>query len=770
MAKGYLRILIRQFTSPAILVLLITAVIYGLLGNSHDALVLLAIIIPSGLLTFAQEFRAENILAKLKERLAIKVKVCRVFGDIEEEIEILSSELEVGDKLKLVAGDIVPADLELIESTNLSIDQSVLTGEAFPKAKSLDSDSQLFMGTFVSGGSCQAVVTKVGTATQYGLLEKGVGGGEVETSFEKGIRSFGALVAKAIFFLVLFVFFGNLVLERPAITSLLFSLALAVGLTPQMLPVIISVCLSAGARRLASEKVLVRRLDAIEDLGTMEILCTDKTGTLTVGELAVDRAIDFSGEVSERVVQLAVENALLQESSTNAIDKALIEHRTISKKRKKVKEYNFDFQRRIVSVLTDDGELITKGAYREVMAISSAVRLQEKVFPISNYLDGIAKIYDAAIAEGYKVLGVASKSDDGEFEMIFEGFILITDPAKADAKESIKDLNELGVDVVLISGDSAASALQIAKEVGIASDEVMIGRQLESISDTNLVKALATIRVFAETSPIEKSRIVSALRDSGKVVGFLGDGINDSLALKNSDVAISVDDASNVAKSASSVVLLEKNLAVIADGVRIGRKTFENTMKYVRITISASFGNVLSMAIASFFLPFLPMLPTQILLLNFLSDLPAIAISGDRVDDEDLAKPRDWTMKGIGHFMVIFGLISTAFDLTLFYISVALLGNDPESMRSSWFAVSLMTEVVAILVLRTKRASWRSLPARVLFAISILVILLALAVPALGVFSGFGLPAVGFSYQLMVWSLVVGYAISLEISKRRLMR
>ncbi|MFM8205836.1 MAG: cation-translocating P-type ATPase [Actinomycetales bacterium] len=768
MRKSLFRILLRQFTSPAILVLLVTAIIYGVLGNAHDALVLLAIIIPSGLLTFAQEFRAENTLAKLKERLAIKVKVLR--NDNKEEIEIFSSELKVGDRTKLVAGDIVPADMALIESTNLSIDQSVLTGEAFPKAKSLDADSQLFMGTFVSGGSCHAMVTKVGSATQYGLLEKGVGGGDVETAFEKGIRSFGALVAKAIFFLVLFVFFGNLVLERPALTSLLFSLALAVGLTPQMLPVIISVCLSAGARRLASEKVLVRRLDAIEDLGTMEILCTDKTGTLTVGELKVDRAIDISGGTSERVMQIATENATLQESSANAIDKALIEQSKSATKRKKVKEYNFDFQRRIISILTDSEELITKGAYREVLAISSRVRLHEKVLPITDYIAGIAKIHDAAIADGYKVLAVASKSGDGEFEMIFEGFILITDPAKNDAKESVSELKALGVDVVLISGDSAASAIQIAKEVGIASDEVMIGKQLENISDTDLVKALATIRVFAEISPIEKSRLVSALRDSGKVVGFLGDGINDSLALKNSDVAISVDDASDVAKSASSVVLLEKNLAVIADGVRIGRKTFENTMKYVRITISASFGNVLSMAIASFFLPFLPMLPTQILLLNFLSDLPAIAISGDRVDDEDLAKPRDWTMKGIGHFMVIFGLISTAFDLTLFYISIALLGNDPESMRSSWFAVSLMTEVVAILVLRTRRASWRSLPARVLFAISILVVLLALAVPALGVFTGFGLPEVSLSYQVMVWSLVFGYAISLEIFKRRLMR
>lgn len=751
------------------MVLLVTAIIYGLLGNSHDALVLLAIIIPSGLLTFAQEFRAENTLAKLKERLEIKIKVSRVINGAESEIEVLSSEIKVGDKVRLIAGDIVPADLNLIESTNLSIDQSALTGEAYPKAKSIDSDSQLFMGTFVAGGSCHAVVTKVGSATEYGLIEEGVGGGDVETAFEKGIRSFGVLVARAIFFLVLFVFVGNLVLERPALTSLLFSLALAVGLTPQMLPVIISVCLSAGARRLASEKVLVRRLDAIEDLGTMEILCTDKTGTLTIGELSVNRAIDVSGGVSERVLKLATQNAALQESSANAIDQALIKNSNYLSKEKKVKEYNFDFQRRIVSILTDKDELITKGAYREVLAISSVVRLQERLLPISSVIAKIAKIHDAAIAEGYKVIAVASKKGDGEFEMVFEGFILITDPAKVDARESVSELKTLGVDIVLISGDSAASAIQIAKEVGISGDEVMIGQQLKNITDSDLVKTLQTCRVFAEINPSEKAKIVDALRNSGKVVGFLGDGINDSLALKNSDVAISVDDATAVAKSASSVVLLEKNLAVIADGVRIGRKTFENTMKYVRITISASFGNVLSMAIASFFLPFLPMLPTQILLLNFLSDLPAIAIAGDRVDEEDLVKPRDWTMKGIGHFMVIFGLVSTAFDLTLFYISIALLGNDPESMRSSWFAVSLMTEVVAILVLRTRRASWRSFPGRVLFAISLLVVILALSVPALGVFSGFGLPIVSFSYQVMVWTLVLGYAIALEVSKRRLM-
>lgn len=753
-----LRILLRQFTSPAIVILLLTALIYGALGNEHDALVLFAIIIPSGLLTFIQEYRAESTLKRLAARLVTRIRVLRSGAEIELSVE----ELIPGDEIALAPGDVIPADLIIVESQNLTVDESVLTGESMPRRKSLEGDRELFMGTNVVSGRVTARVVRTKSESNYGEMVSRIAGINVETSFEKGVRDFGFLVARAILVLVALVFSGNLLLQRPLFESLLFSLALAVGLTPQMLPVIISVCLSTGARHLAQEKVLIRRLDAIEDLGTLEVLCTDKTGTLTVGELRMDRAVDISGELSDRVGQLAFENAVLQSSSTNAIDNA-IRMNGIGAVRAKAAEIEFSFQRRRVSVITEDGELICKGAVAEVLSISNRVRVGGEIKAIDGLHEEIAALNRRYAAAGYKVIAVASAYTTSEAALIFEGFILISDPPKAGAIESLGKLKDLGIDLYLVTGDSAETALHIANAVGIKTDLVLRGNEYLA---TNPKYSKAT-RVFAEFDPTQKADLVEALRKSGKVVGFLGDGINDAAALRSADVAISVEDAVDVAKSASAVVLLEKDLDVIADGVRIGRKTFENTMKYVRITISASFGNVLSMAIASFFLPFLPMLPTQILLLNFFSDLPAIAISSDRVDVEDLGSARHWTMRGIGHFMILFGVVSTIFDLALFAAALGIFDADAGALRSAWFATSLITEVIAILLLRTRRRSWRSLPSGIVVAISIFVTVIVIAVPALGIFATFGLPAISIGYLALIAILALGYAASIEFLKSR---
>ena len=761
--KSTLRILSRQFTNPAILILLIAALIYGVLGNLQDALILMAIIIPSGLLTFFQEFRAESTLQALRERLELRIKVVRD----GQPIELLANQLQVGDLIHIHPGDVIPADLDVMTSENLSIDESALTGEAFPKRKSELGDRELFMGTHAVSGSCVARVIQMGAATKYGELEAGLSQVNVETNFEQGIRSFGLLVARAIFVLVAFVFFGNVALDRPIFNSLLFSLALAIGLTPQMLPVIISVCLSAGARHLAKEKVLIRRLDAIEDLGTLEILCTDKTGTLTTGELVVTGAIDAGGYPSKRVLELAYENAALQESSDNFVDQALIRTKALPNTRKKIREIDFSFQRRCVSIQVEDSELISKGAFREILGFCDSVRVGEEVRSKSGSTAQLFKLYQEKVSEGYKVIAIASKIGDSESAMIFEGLVLIEDPAKEGVNQSLAELAILGIGVALISGDSIESARHIARVVGIKDGASLTGTDLDRLNDSDLVKAISHTRVFAEIDPTQKARVVRALKSSGKSVGFLGDGINDALALKSADVSISVDDAVAVAKSSSSIVLLEKDLAVIADGVRLGRRTFENTMKYIRITISASFGNVLSMAIASFFLPFLPMLPTQILLLNFLSDLPAIAISSDKVDEEDLQRPAHWSMKEIGHFMIFFGLISTIFDLTLFLLSIAWLESSRAELRSSWFAASLITEVIAILVLRTKRSSWLSRPSKTLFLISVLVIIWAWLIPITGALATVGLPSVSAPYLFTVLALTFLYWLALEVAKVR---
>ncbi len=755
------RLLVRQFTSPAIVILSFTALIYGSLGNEHDAFLLLAIIMPSGLLTFLQEYRAEKIIEQLASRLAPNALVIR--NDVETEIPI--SELQLGDLVRLRPGVVIPADLLIISESNLLVDESVLTGEPVPRHKSSNGDRELFMGTHVSSGTGSARVVQLGSGTRYGEMVARIEASDVETSFEKGVRDFGLLVARAIMFLVIFVFGGNLLLQRPLFESLLFSLALAVGLTPQMLPVIISVCLSAGARRLAKEKVLVKRLDAIEDLGTISVLCADKTGTLTIGELKVVGAVDAFGNASDEVLRLAYINAVLQESSANSIDDALKSAHSESKIPKKIREYGFSFERRRVSVVLDDGRMICKGSFREVLQISN--RIRGLTGELESQISELTKVHENLISEGHKVIAVASGdgylTNRSERDLIFEGFILITDPPKVDARTSLSLLEELGIELKIVSGDSLASVRHIAGLVGIDKELVIPGSDISISSDDEISRC----RVFAEVDPLQKANLVKRLREMEKVVGFLGDGINDAAALRISDVAISVDSAVDVAKSASSIVLLEKDLAVLADGVRIGRRTFENTMKYVRITISASFGNVLSMAFASFFLPFLPMLPTQILLLNFLSDLPALAISGDSVDSEDLGGARNWTMRGIGHFMVLFGIISTAFDLTLFLVSITIFDCSAAELRSSWFALSLVTEVLAILILRTRRRSWRSLPSKTLIALSISIISGAIFVPLLGVLDVVQLPRIEPKFSVMVVLIAAGYALVSEIAKRR---
>lgn len=766
--RSALSILIRQFTSPAIVVLLISGCIYGALGNLHDAAILLAIIIPSGLITFFQEYRAHITITQLQIRLATYVHVFRDGVEVSLPLE----ELVRGDVVRLAPGDLVPADLLLIGDSALQVDESVLTGESFPRHKSSKAGDELYMGTHIVGGGALARVIRTGSRTKYGELAERISGHNLQTSFERGVRNFGYLVARYVFILVTFVFIGNIILKRPIFESLLFSLALAVGLTPQMLPVIISVCLSTGARKLAREKVLVKRLDAIEDLGTLDCLCTDKTGTLTTGKLEVLRAVDPDGMDSERVARLAFENAFLQSSSSNSIDDAILRSKPIAITRSKIGEIDFNFERRRVSIITNDRELICKGAFTEVIAQSTSVRLRDHIEPIAQHKERLFEMNRNSAENGLKIIALASKenvvypSEDLEKNLIFEGMILISDPPKVGAKESLRELQELGIEVFLLTGDNAVTAGRIAREVGISTENVARGEDIQVLEDHDLEKLLSKNRVLAEVDPLQKLRVVQVLQGNGRVVGFLGDGINDAAALRIADVAISVDDAVDVAKSASSIILLEKELAVLSDGVRLGRRTFINTMKYIRISISALFGNMVSVAIASYFLPYLPMLPTQILLLNFFNDLPAIAIAADRVDDEELVTPQRWTLREIGHFMVFFGIISTAFDLLVFVGCVAIFHASPEELRSTWFAESAMTAVVAIWVLRTKRFSWRSRPSIGLVAIGTAVIIISLLVPFAGIFHFMGLPKVAPHFTFFAVGLVLTYAIANEIAKK----
>jgi Mg2+-importing ATPase len=764
---AWISILIRQFTSPSIAILSFTALIYGLLGNLHDSAILFAIIIPSGLLTFVQEFRAAAIMKQLQERLSTAVIAIRDGKECEVSIESLVK----GDVIRLSAGDPIPADLLLLESSGLLVDESLLTGESIPVEKSVEAEGavEIYKGTFIAGGSCLARVIRTGVATRFGEIAHRLSARDTQTSFEKGIRKFGLLVARAIFALVILVFLGNLALDRPVFSSLLFSLALAVGLTPQMLPVIISICLSRGARELAAEKVLVRRLDAIEDLGSLDVLCTDKTGTLTEGRLQLQGNFDPLGRISERTLQLGYENACYAAASSNVIDKAILATNAIFSPREKIRSIPFTFNRRIVTVTMSDGESITKGAVKEVLARSTQARVAGREIPISEVKKEIDSFHDELVSQGFKVIAIATSRDSEHVEesLTFEGFLSISDPIKSDAKSSVERLRNLGVRVVLVTGDNLDVARYVARKVAISEEVVLTGSDLEGLSEGELAKIAQRCDVFAEINPHQKVAIVEALRSSGHATGFLGDGINDAMALKVADVSISVDDASEIARGVSSVVLLENDLDVIADGVLLGRKTYLNTVKYIKITISASFGNVLSVALASLFLPFLPMLPTQILLLNFLSDLPAIAISGDSVDEEAAATPRSWSMRGLGHFMIFFGLISTFFDLLLFFVVIISFDGGAVELRSLWFSASLITEAIAIYTLRTNRRSWHSSPSKILMALTLLIIAAAFLLPITGVLTGMGIAPFSLSGFLLVSALAIGYLSAVEIGKRR---
>jgi Mg2+-importing ATPase len=777
------RLLIRQFESPIILILFAATLISMFAGELVDGVIILAIIIPSGLLGFWQEHRAGKTMESLMSRVQIQVEVIR--GG--REITIPISEVVVGDLVIMRVGDLVPADLELVQSTALMVDESVLTGESFPREKIVgtvdikkplaERTTELFYGTHVVSGTGQGIVMKVGHDTEFGALSKEIGSRDITTGFERGTTAFGMLLLHAMLLLVSALFIVNMLLHRPIMESILFSLALAVGLTPQLLPVIISVSLAAGARRMADKQVLVKRLDAIEDFGVMTVLCTDKTGTITAGVVNLDGAIDSSGMASEGVLRLAYLNAKLQRGFTNPLDKAIIA--SVGSKFADVPvlgEIPYDFQRRRLSILCKDPSLImiTKGAFESILEICTMIRKEDKLLPIESFRGDIKERFADLSAKGNRVLAVATRSlptANGltlldESQMTLEGLLVFQDPPKADARQAIQELAGLGIDLYLITGDNPLAAKSIAAQVGLKTDLVLTGIDIAACNDLVLVSKVQECRVFAEVDPLQKERIVRALRTGGATVGYFGDGINDAAALHAADVGISVDTAVDVAKDAASIVLLDKDLRVVAEGVRLGRRTFVNTMKYVRVGVSAAFGNVVSMAIADVFLPFLPLLPMQILLLNFMTDFPALAISGDSVDVESISHPSAWDIKSIRRFMILFGLLSSVFDIFTFLVLRIGFGASDVLFRSGWFVESTLTELTVMLVLRTSRRFWRSKPGNGLLWSSAVLAALAIVLPFTPLGTLIGLTALPPLLLFILFALILVYAVLNEVAKR----
>lgn len=751
------RELLKQFKSPIILILVAATVVSMFVGDATDGIIILAIVVPSVLLSYWQERRANQTMKELLERVQVRVNVVRDGTEVTLNLD----QLLAGDVVHLRIGDIVPGDLQVSEADGLLVDESVLTGESLAVEKSVG--AELSFGTSIASGTATATVIRVGEETEYGTLAKAVAADAGETSFSKGLTKFGLLLVRWMTVLLVGLFITNMLMQKPWIDSLLFSVALAVGLTPQLLPAIISVSLSAGAKAMASKRVLVKRLDAIEDFGSMDVLCTDKTGTITKGVVQLDGWLDASGVSSDRVKRLAVLNATLQQGFLNPLDQAI---RSVAEgvsvgEAKRIDEFPYDFTRKRLTVLvseTGSTFSITKGAFENVIEICSLSAAERKK------IQGVFEDYSS---KGYRVLGLASGTDLSEKNLTFEGFLLFMDPLKPGAKEAVAELAGLGIDLHLITGDNQFVAKAIAAQVGLNVERVISGDELAGLNDTQLAKIAKTVRVWAAVDPMQKQRIVKTLNTAGKTVGYFGDGINDAAALHSADVGISVDTAVDIAKHASAIVLLDKDLSVIAEGVRLGRKTFINTMKYARVGVSASFGNMLSMAVASVFLPYLPLLPGQILLLNFLTDFPALSISGDTVDDEDLRRPSPWNVRGIRNFMLIFGAISSVFDLLTFGVLFWVFNAHEALFQSGWFVESTLTELVVMLVLRTRRAFWKSRPGKALWISSLALGLTVLVIPFTSLGSWLKLEPLSLPVLAALGGLIAVYAFVNEAVKRR---
>lgn len=784
-----LRLLARQFANPLVLILIFGAGVSMTLRQWVDATIILAIVIGSGLLSFFQEYRASKSVLALSQRLALTSRVLR--DGIEQTIP--SETLVPGDVVLLAAGNLVPADARVLEANDFLVAEAALTGESLPVEKRPGSvaaeaavplrTNVVFMGSSVRSGTARALIAETGRRTRYGAIAAGLQQAELETDFARGVRRFGAMLLRVMIVIVLGVLTINELLGRPTNESLLFAVALAVGLSPELLPAIVSATLSAGARHLAKGGVIVRRLEAIENLGSMDVLCTDKTGTLTEGAVSLAAALGSDGQPSCRVREAAFLNASFETGISNPLDAALCaaaaNERWTGGSAVKLGEIPYDFQRRRLSIIVAENgcaRMVTKGACADMLAVCSHMADGQGVVA----LDGAARArLDALIRaqgeSGFRVLAVAERilPRDGpwrredEREMVFLGLIAFFDPPKADAAQAIADLARLNISVKVISGDNRHVTAHVAAQVGLDRSSMLTGPEIASMSDAALVHAAARTRLFVEIDPQQKERIVRALQRGGHAVGFLGDGINDAPALHVADVGISVDTAVDVARESADIILLHRSLDVLRQGVEDGRRTFANTLKYIAITTSANFGNMVSMAVATPLLPFLPLLPKQILLNNFLSDLPSLAISTDRVDAEHVERPQRWDVREIRTFMIVFGLISSCFDALTFALLLLVLHTDQETFQTMWFLVSLLTELMVVLILRTRRPALRSRPSRLLLWSTVAVTIAAMSFPWMGPLAElFGLVPLAAKLIIASVAIVLGYAASTEAAKR----
>jgi P-type Mg2+ transporter len=774
---------IGQFKSALTLLLIAAVILSAILGERSDVVIILVILLSTGITGFLQERNAGRAVEKLRSLVKNKIKVLRN-GAVAE---VYKEDIVEGDVLVFSAGDIVVADCLLLEETNLHVNESALTGETYPAEKEIavipantplsKRSNCLFEGTSVVSGTAKAVVVLTGDRTVFGSLSKSLDAKREESSFETGIRKFGYLLMKITLVLAAVILIVNLCLGRPVIDSILFCLALAVGMAPELLPAIMTVAMASGSKRMAAKKVIVRNLSSIQNLGEVNIFCSDKTGTLTEGILTVNDTVDTEGTKSETVKQLAFINAFYQSGFNNPMDEALrnMENTGVDGYVKK-SEIPYDFDRRRLSVLVEkEGKqtLITKGAVVNILQVCSKVMMADKsVTPIDGLKEQIEKQYKLFGTQGLRSVGVCYKEissgtaikDSDESDMIFTGFVLLSDPPKAGVAAVINELASNGVALKIITGDNKLVAVYTAEKIGLQNIVALSGTELAAMDEHTLIANVQRTNVFAEVEPQQKEMLIKLIRKAGNTVAYMGDGINDVAAINAADVGISTNNAVDVAKDAADVVLLEKDLAVLNAGILEGRRTFLNTLKYIYTSTSATFGNMFSMAGASLILPFLPMLPQQILMTNFLTDFPYMAVAGDNVDEDELARPQKWNLTQLQNFMLVFGLHSSVFDYLTFFILYRFFKTET-IFHTGWFVESICTELLILFVVRTRKSLVKSKPGKVLILLSVLALGVTVALPFTPFAAQLGFTVPGMSLMLIIAGILLVYVITADLIK-----
>jgi Mg2+-importing ATPase len=780
--KSTLIRLISNVKNPLVILLLVLGLVSYLTGDIRATIMIFAMVLLGVFLRFFQELRSDKAAEKLKAMVSTVADVFRA----GEKKEIPVKGLVPGDIVLLSAGDMVPADVRLISAKDLHINQAPLTGEALPVKKSaeglttptqdpLEMPNICFLGSNVEVGSATAVVVVTGSSTYLGSLATSLSGERELTGFDKGINKFAWLMIQFIMVMVPLVFLLNGLSKGNWLEAFLFAMAVAVGLTPEMLPMIVTVNLSKGAISMSRKKVIVKRLNSIQNLGAMDVLCTDKTGTLTQGKIVLVKHLDVDGNEGEQVLNFGFLNSYFQTGLKNLMDVAVLNHTHLEKQLieeqhyKKIDEIPFDFVRRRMSVVVEDNQnrhiLICKGAVEEILALSTGVEIQGKVLTAdtadhhTKTVELVRKLNEQGfrvIALAYKIMPEASKAYgiEDEMDMVLLGFLAFLDPPKETTKEALEDLRRINVHVKILTGDNEAVTRSICRQVGLPVDHILLGHELEEMTDSQLAIAAEGTTVFAKLSPAHKERIIRALQQQGHVVGFLGDGINDAPALKAADVGISVNSAVDIAKESSDIILLKQSLLVLQDGVIEGRKVFGNIIKYIKMAASSNFGNMFSVVGASIFLPFLPMLPLQVLANNLLYDLSQTTIPTDDVDPEWLMKPRKWAIGEIRRFILCIGPISSIFDYVTFFIMLYVFKawSDGALFHTGWFIESLFTQTLIIHVIRTNKIpfiqSRASLP---LILSSLVIVAFGAWLPSSSLLAG----ALGFvPLPLLYWPLL----------------